>query len=520
MTEKDYKTALRMITYERIHHLRDVEHRSIQRIADDLGLNFRTVKKYLEMSHEEFEAFTDSIIQKPFVLEPYKEFIVQRLSLYPDTSAAQMHDWLKENYPKLPALSPKTVYNYVMKLRSDYSIPKVTIKERQYKALPLTPPGVYAQVDFGQKKLRTSNGKMRTVYFMAMLLCNSRHKFIYFQDKPFTSESAVTAHERSFEYFKGIPKNIIYDQDAVFLYDENIGDYVMTAVFGSYVKSRPFNAVFCRPADPESKGKVENCVKYVKQNFLHNRTYTTLDNLNKEAVAWLNRTGNVMLHGTTCKVPYDEWCKECKDLHPYYPVAARKQADGHQVTKTNSVKYRGNIYSVPLGTYRDDTSRVLLVESNGDLIISTMDGKEIARHIIPSGRGNTVINDRHYQDTSTKLQDAISEIEKLFRNESAIKLMIAELKARYPRHMRDHLTTIQTCIVKYGQEVADAALEQCISKRLYSANDFKAFAESLKKPEPEATPEIKPLGDESARMLANFDPGRSSIITYQGVWNS
>ena len=88
-----------------------------------------------------------------------------------------------------------------MKLRGDYSIPKMTIKERQYKALQLTPPGMYAQVDFGQKKLRTSNGKMRTVYFMAMLLCNSRHKFIYFQDKPFTSESAVTAHEKSFEYF-------------------------------------------------------------------------------------------------------------------------------------------------------------------------------------------------------------------------------------------------------------------------------------------------------------------------------
>lgn len=47
----------------------------------------------------------------------------------------------------------------------------------------------------------------------------------------------------------------------MFLYDENIGDYVMTSVFGSYVKSRPFNVIFCRPADPESKGKVENCVK-------------------------------------------------------------------------------------------------------------------------------------------------------------------------------------------------------------------------------------------------------------------
>ena len=149
-----------------------------------------------------------------------------------------------------------------------------------------------------------------------------------------------------------------------------------------------------------------------------------------------------------------------------------------------------------------------------------MDGKEIARHIIPSGRGNTVINDRHYQDTSTKLQDAISDIESLFKNEVGIRLLITELRARYPRHMRDHLTTIQSCIVKYGQDVADAALEACLTKRLYSANDFKSFAESLKKPEPEVAPEIKPLGDESARMMANFDPGRSSINTYQGVWNS
>lgn len=69
-----------MITYERIHLLRDVEHRSIQRIADELGLNFRTVKKYLGMSREEFEKFSDKIIQKPFSHEPYKEFIVQRLS--------------------------------------------------------------------------------------------------------------------------------------------------------------------------------------------------------------------------------------------------------------------------------------------------------------------------------------------------------------------------------------------------------------------------------------------------------
>ena len=33
----------------------------------------------------------NSIVQKPFVHEPYNEFIVKLLSLFPETSAAHMH---------------------------------------------------------------------------------------------------------------------------------------------------------------------------------------------------------------------------------------------------------------------------------------------------------------------------------------------------------------------------------------------------------------------------------------------
>ena len=124
--------------YDQIQRLRNEEHLSIQRIADRLGINFRTVKRYLEMSRSEFESFSDNITNKPQILTPYTDFVVERLSLYQDTSTAQMHDWLKEAHP-------------------------------------------------------------------------------------FTSEMAVIAHEKAFEYFHGIPKEIIYDQDAVFLWDENLG---------------------------------------------------------------------------------------------------------------------------------------------------------------------------------------------------------------------------------------------------------------------------------------------------------
>ena len=140
-----------------------------------------------------------------------------------------------------------------------------------------------------------------------MLLCYSRQKFVLFLDRPFTTEDAVIGHEKAFEFFGGIPEEIIYDQDTVFLYRENGGDYIMTDVFERYQASRGFKVTFCRAGDPESKGKVENSVKYVKYNFLFNRTFINTEILNDQALAWLERTGNGIVHNTTRKIPQQQW---------------------------------------------------------------------------------------------------------------------------------------------------------------------------------------------------------------------
>lgn len=520
MTEKEYKTLFRKNMYEQIRRLRNDEHLSIQRIADRLGLNFRTVKRYLELSPSEFERFSDNITNKSCSLDEYTDFVVERLTLYQDTSTAQMHDWLKENYPDFPKVSQRTVYSFVMKVRKDYNLPRIAINERIYGPVPETPPGKYAQVDFGHKKLRTGKNTWVQVHFMAMLLCYSRYKFIWFQEKPFTSETASIAHEKAFEFFHGIPKNIVYDQDAVFLYDENKGDYVMTEVFDSYVKSRPFTAIYCRPADPESKGKVENVVKYVKQNFLHNRPYHSLENLNEEAVAWLNRTGNMMIHGTTCKVPYDEWCRECKDMLPYTPVNALETSPGHKVLKTNCIRYKGNTYSLPSGTYKDETSRVYLKEEFGDLIVRTDSGITIARHRIPAGKGQTIINKNHLKNRSVSVQEKYDRITRLFTNKDHITIFLNHIKVRYPRYMRDQLSLIEEGVIKYGQTAADIALEQCLKNKLYSANHFKSFISVMIPEFVESQPEIKPLGDDTTRLMVNFDPNKSSIDVYEDIFKN
>lgn len=57
MTTKDYKALSRLIMYDKIKRFYEEDHQSIRWIARELNLNFRTVKKYLEMDQREFEQF-------------------------------------------------------------------------------------------------------------------------------------------------------------------------------------------------------------------------------------------------------------------------------------------------------------------------------------------------------------------------------------------------------------------------------------------------------------------------------
>jgi transposase len=229
----------KLIMYHEIHRLHR-EGRSITHIADFLVMNWRTVKKYLSMDEFEYEAFLENQSNRQKELSPYEHFVKVKLEQYPDTSASQMHDWLKEHYDDFPEVNPKTVFNFVTWVRQKHHIPKAKV-ERDYFIVEELPYGKQAQVDFGEYNIRTGSGKRKKVYFFAMVLSRSRYKYVYFSDTPFTSELSVKAHEKAFEYFNGIPEELVYDQDSVFISDENKGDLILTHKFRnmeSKVKSK------------------------------------------------------------------------------------------------------------------------------------------------------------------------------------------------------------------------------------------------------------------------------------------
>ena len=112
-----------IIMYHQIHSLRKNEGFSIQRIADYLQINFRTAKKLLEMSEEDFDLFMDKKFSKPCLLDPYKDFIIHYLKQFEDVPASVVHDRIKEHFPLFPVVDPKTVYNYVIWVSPEFQHP-------------------------------------------------------------------------------------------------------------------------------------------------------------------------------------------------------------------------------------------------------------------------------------------------------------------------------------------------------------------------------------------------------------
>ena len=306
----------KLMTYHLVHQM-EREGFSTQKIADHFGMNWRTAKRLLNLQEQDYLNEQEKVPGRKKSLELYEEFVRAKLILHPDTPAAQTHDWLKEQHPDFPQVSQKTVFNFVFSVRGKYNIPK-TEPVRDYFCVPELPYGLQAQVDFGFYNMSTSLGKTKRVQFFTFVLSRSRFKYILFSDCPFTTASVIKAHELAFQAINGCPVEIVYDQDRLFMVSENLGDIILTAGFRAYVSQSTFITHFCRKADPESKGKVENVVKYVKQNFLRNRSFKDLETLNTEAQAWLSRTANALEHGTTKKVLADEYQIEKDFLASWY----------------------------------------------------------------------------------------------------------------------------------------------------------------------------------------------------------
>lgn len=468
MTGKDINN---WIMYHEIHQLARLGFKKA-RIARYLVIDARTVGKYLAMSEQDYERFLTGGSRRGKKLSEYERFVRDKLIEFPDTSAAQMHDWLKEHHPEFPDVTGRTVYNFVMFVRAEHNIPVVG-PQREYFPVEELPYGQQGQVDFGQYNMRTSSGGRKKVYFFVMVLSRSRMKYLWFSETAFTAESVCQAHEKAFGFLGGVPATIVYDLDRILVVDENLGQVLLTAAFKAYVGSVGFNLHFCRPADPESKGKVENVVGYVKKNFLYNRAYVDCEGLNSQGLGWLARTANHLPHNVTKKSPQTEHLIEQQHLTPHKPVLMEKKPKSYYVRKNNTIAYRSNFYSLPEGTYQGRGSQVLLKQAGQTIDIYSAREQLICSHQIASSTGKTVINTNHRRDSSKSLEELMSQAAGRFSDPDRARQYLRGIQERLPRYTRDHLQCILKALSGVPAEQADEALSFCLTNELYSGTEFE-----------------------------------------------
>lgn len=490
---KEYKV------FSAIHQLKEKGFRRGS-VAKQLGINRRTVERYWDMPVEEYERQQTQICRER-TLDKHHDQIVIWLSDFPTLSAAQVCDWLKEHYGE--AFSERTVSRYVKKLREEYNLKKHP-NPREYEAVPELPMGLQMQVDFGQKTMKNTDGGKTTVYAVGFVLAHSRRKYVELQSRPYTSVDLVRACRHCFRYMGGMPREMVFDQDSIICVSENAGDIIYTYEFQKFREECKMDIYLCRGADPESKGKIENVVKYVKGNFLENRFYVDDDILNSCCLDWLERTANTKIHGTTKRIPEEVFALEREYLRPLLQDTEEvKPVICRTVRKDNTILFDSNRYSVPLGTYSKQPE-VSIEPRDGVLYISTTFGEPICEHRISNGRGVLVQNKNHQRDRVSKLDILQNELNETLKGRA--ETFLRAIRTDKSRYARDQFLIIRAMTAKYGNEAVLEAISFCETGRLYSANTVKDYLEhKIKLPEL-ACPAVIPISNAKYHVTTQKRP--------------
>ena len=284
-----------------------------------------------------------------------------------------------------------------------------------------------------------------------------------------------------------MPKKVIYDQDKKMLVRENFGDYVMTEEFAKYVAEAGYEPVFCMAADPQSKGLVENVVRYVKGNFLLGRTYINIESLNEEVIGWLERTGNAKMNSSTHLVPATEFLEEKKHLMPYTVNMDEPEYETREynVRKDNTLLYRSNFYSLPLGTYSGPGSKVLVtvdVDNNELSILDASDCSLITKHVICRLKGKYISKEGH----STSRNREILESEKILReyfnqweDDSPLSTLLNAIRKDRPRYYSKTVQAMASLLTDYDVASAKTLLNLYNEHKIYNAAKMKEVATDL-----------------------------------------
>lgn len=343
----------------------------ISEIARQLGCDRKTVRKYLEETPRPYRR-----PPRAWKVDAYRAWLRERWEQGVRNAGRLYRELRKRGY--------EGGYTQVKKVVRPWR------EEEQERAFVRfeTAPGEQAQMDWGH----FGNWAGARLYAFVLTLSWSRMLYVEFTRRQ-DMETLLNCLVHAFHYVCGVTASILFDNMKTVVTERVDGQPVWNPRFLDFASYYGFVPRACHPYRPETKGKIESGVRFVRSSFWPGIQFTSLPDLNGQALDWCGEA-NHREHATTRAVPLDRWPHE-----HLLPIAGRPDYDtsyvSHRlVTKDCLISYQGNRYSVPYAFAGKTVTVRQTLDSSLLRIFHQQD--RIAEHSLATGKGAMVMDPAHY----------------------------------------------------------------------------------------------------------------------------
>lgn len=279
---------VRMLSFQEIQKVLQWKAKgwSQRQAAKRLGINRRTVRRYWDLDQladGEPWPIQQKRPNRVSKLQKYKKFLEDCFNQHAGNCDVVRQRLKAEKNISVPL---RTLQHFMKPYRQKW------LEEREKNSKEIcfieTPPGSFLQIDFGSMKLAVGKLMMQVHLFVATLGYSRR---IYVEVTENESQNFwLRGIEDSFRYFGGKTRFILCDNAKALVFKPAApGQRQCTfndkyAAFCSYWRITPIASM---PRYPQSKGKVERMVQYVKNNALRGYEFESFGALQGHLEKWL-----------------------------------------------------------------------------------------------------------------------------------------------------------------------------------------------------------------------------------------
>jgi len=346
-------------TYIMLYEQVKIQGKKISEVSRMTGMSRNTIKKYLREGEKAHKATGR---KKQSKLDPYKTAIqeLMRIGIY--------------NANTILERIRKMGYDGGITILKDYLSPlrppalRFETAVRRYEAKP----GKQAQMDWGILKYKDKKGRICKISCFVMILGYSRMRYVEFSRRC-DEASLLRCMVNAFEYFNGVPDTVLTDRMKTVVISSDHGRPVWQETFERFAAEMGFVPKLCRVRRPQTKGKVERLVHFVRDSFMAGRRFTDFGDLQAQVIAWCDEV-NHRVHGTTGERAVDLWRDEQLNALPSASVLSSYQWEERKVARDCFISFNGVRYGINWNycgqavKVRQKGDKLTIVSSDGDIL--------------------------------------------------------------------------------------------------------------------------------------------------------